>query len=314
MTPGLKLNCHYYKMGNSPIYRAPAYIQLAAKRKTNKEDIFVVGVKDKKLQEFKKNINYHGVKIHRPEPKGRAVVAIDTRCHANTAKFEASSDALNMEGSEAPNVGIEKPDDWYDEFEITSRKDEGKENKKSFQLQLQSSTTKGGSFNVQLTGGGFFNAVAAPSANIGGSYQKTKTKTVTNETSATESLSRGYEIKDILKVPPKTKVKAKITTWAVTYESKVITEVTVDAKAYVTIFYRPMWSRVLFGGAWKRKVRITAKELFCDELEYECKDDRVTFKRVGAISHLGEEVEILKERDPCTLEEELNCESVPITV
>ena len=310
------INDIYYKLLrllSTPIYRAPAYIQLAAKRKTNKEDIFVVGVKDEKMQEFKKKINHHGVKIESPKPKGRAVVAIDTRCHANTAKFAASSNALNTEGSEIPDAEIEKPDDWYDEFEITSRKDEGKENKKSFQLQLQSSTTKGGSFNVQLTGGGFFNAVA-PSASVGGSYQKTDTKTTTHETSTTESLSRGYEIKDILKVPPKTKVKAKITTWAVTYESKVITEVTVDAKAYVTIYYRPMWSRVLFGGAFKRKVRITAKELFCDELEYECKDDIVSFKRLGAISHLGEEVEIIKERDSCTLEDELNQENVPITM
>ena len=33
---------------------------------------------------------------------------------------------------------------------------------------------------------------------------------------------------DTLKVPPKTKVEAMITTWAVTYESTTNTEITVD--------------------------------------------------------------------------------------
>lgn len=117
---------------------------------------------------------------------------------------------------------------------------------------------------------------------------------------------------DTLKVPPKTKVKARVTTWAVTYESKTLTEITVDAKAYLSIRYRTVFSQNVFGGILVNTVKISAKELFRNELDYKCEDDVVTFKRRGAVSHLGEEVEIIKQRDSCTLEEELNRQTVPV--
>ena len=41
-----------------------------------------------------------------------------------------------------------------------------------------------------------------------------------------------------LKVPPKTKVVAMITTWAVTYESTTTTEITVDMTHVLPVHYR----------------------------------------------------------------------------
>lgn len=47
---------------------------------------------------------------------------------------------------------------------------------------------------------------------IGASYSKTTTEQTTAEESQEQTLSQEYQIVDSLKVPPKTKVKAEITT------------------------------------------------------------------------------------------------------
>ena len=103
---------------------------------------------------------------------------------------------------------------------------------------------------------------------------------------------------DTLKVPPKTKVKALITTWAVTYESTTMTEVTVDAKASMTVLYRTRISRKLGYGSilWNKGI-LTAKELFANELDFKCENEVVSFKRQGKVSYIGEEVEIMKDKE-----------------
>lgn len=308
MPPLLKYKIELFSRNSG--YRAPAYVKLAAKRKCNRNDIFILGVPYDELHAFWAGVSYRAVKFTRPVEKGRAVVDIDSRCHANTADFTTDVDLGDLDGEAC---GEEKPDDWFDEFAITSKKDEGRTRSKSYQLELSKSTTTGGSFNLQLSGAGFFNTVA-PSAGISGTYSKTNGTTWTTRGETSESLSQGYEIVDTLKIPPKTKVKATITTYAVTYESKTLTEVRVYANSSLTIRYRKRFSRKILGGIIVHTLKVTAKELFRNELDYKCEDDVVTFKRWGAISHLGEEVEILKERDPCTKEEELNRESVPITL
>lgn len=284
------------KFASNPLYRAPAYLQLATKKKCNRNDIFVLGVPGRELHTFWQNVSYHALSFTRPVEEGRAVVDIDCRCHKNTA---------NVEDLE------EKPADWFDEFEITSSKGRGTTKTKSYQLQLSSSTTKGANFNLKIAGAGFFN-VAAPSIGLTGSYSTTQGTSLTTGSSGEEKLSQGYQIVDTLKIPPKTKVKAIITTWAVTYVSETVTEFTVDANTELNVRYRTNHSRSRYGGIFIQKIRITAKELFCNESDFTCIDDIVTFKRKGSVSYLGEEVEIIKERDPCTLEDELNLQARPI--
>ena len=236
-------------------------------------------------------------------------MAIDSRCHANTAEMK---DVGGRNGRFGEEEESEKPGDWYDQFEITSTQDKGEQSRKTYQLELGSSTTKGANFNFKISGAGFFNSVA-PSAGGGGTYSKTTSEkeTITDETS--QSISQGYQIVDKLMIPPKTKVNARITTWAVTYESKTLTEITIDAKAYLTVRYRTRLSRNLLGGIWMKRVKISAKELFRNEMDYKCEDDVVSFKRRGVISHLGEEVEILKARNSCTYEEEIERHVTPMT-
>ena len=289
---------------SNKIYRAPAYLRLAVKKKLNNENIFVLGVPKYELKQFWDGVSYHALEITMPKEKGRAVVDIDSRCHANDATqmtMDENASTQLQNGEEQGKV----PDDYYDEFKITSRKDDSTEHEKSFRLEFSSSTTKGANFNLQLTNGGFFNTATPISSSIGGSFSKTETKTSGRGERVTESLTQGYEIVDTLKVPPKTKVEATIRTWAVTYESETKTEVTVDAKAELSVRYRTMLSRRL-GGIIVSRVKITAKELFCNEWDYKCENELVTFKRKGKISHLGEQVEIIKKKEPFELQEQSN--------
>ena len=228
------------------------------------------------MGKFWASVTYHALSITRPEEKGRAVVNIDSRCHVNNADSE-----------------IANKDDM---FTITSSKTASATQAKSYTLQLSSSTTKSANFNLQLAGAGFFNMAASlvPKGGISGSYSKTTSETLTAMNAKSASLSQGYQINDTLSVPPKTMVKAQITTWAVTYESTSVTEVTVDAKAKLPVRYRTLLSRRL-GGLYVSEVEISAKELFRNEWDYKCENEVVTFKRKGKVSYLGEEVEIIKD-------------------
>lgn len=154
--------------------------------------------------------------------------------------------------------------------------------------------------------------MATPSIGLTGSYSITHGTTETTGSVREEKLSQGYQFVDTIKIPPKTKVKATITTWAVTYVSESLTELIVDANLELNVRYCTNHSCTRYGGIFVQKVRVTAKELFCNEMDYECIDHIVTFKRKGSISYLGKEVEIIKERDPCNLEDELNLQVRPI--
>lgn len=274
---------------NTSGYRAPDYIINAMKKKYG-QDIFVIGVSNQQLSAFLNGMSYHTIETTRPVEVGRSVVDIDCKSHTNTAK----------ENDGDPD---KKPEDWYDEFEITSKKDSSQKKSKSYRLTFESSTTKsiGGNLGIKVGGSGFFNMAAAPSAEgtagVSGSYSKTTTQSTSKENHEEEELSHGYEVVDSLKVPPKTKVVAMITTWAVTYESTTITEVTVDTTHVLPVRYRTMFSRRL-GGMFMSTGMLTAQDLFGEEEEFKCEEYLVTFRQRGKISYLGEEVEVVKQKIP----------------
>lgn len=270
------------------VYKKLSWVEEIAKRKYGR-DIFVLGTTQNALNNLWKSVSYHAVSSSRPKEKGRAIVDIDCKCHVNQA--EGQND-----------VRGNQPDDWFDEFEITSKKGSNESRSKSYQLQLTTSKTKqiGGNLNVKVGASGFFNMVGSPvspeiGGGIGGSYSKTTTEQKTSEDKQEETLSQEYQIVDRLKVPPKTKVRAEITTWAVTYESETETEVTVDATTSIPVYYRTMFSR-RFGGIFRSTGILTAEDLFNQEDDYKCEDGSITFRRRGTVSYLGEEVEIIKDK------------------
>ena len=268
-------------------YKAPGYIKEATKKKYG-EDIFVIGVSSQELTAFLNGMSYHMIEATRPVEVGRSVVDIDCKSHTNTAE--------EKEGRGGSGYSDKKPEDWYDKFEITSKKDKGQKKSKSYQLNLESSKTKsvGGNLGLNIGGAGFFN-MATATAGVSGSYSKTTTQSDTKQQAQEESLSQGYQVVDTLNVPPKTKVVAMITTWAVTYESATTTEITVDTTHVLPVRYRTMFSRRL-GGMFTSTGVLTAQDLYEEEEDFKCDDYMVTFKRQGKISYLGEEVEVVKQK------------------
>lgn len=272
-------------------YRKPRWIEEAAKRKYGRS-IFVLGATQDEINKFWRNVSYHALESTRPTEKGRAIVDIDCKTHVNKAEDDERQDETSSD----------KPKDWFDEFEITSKKGSNEARSKSYQVQLGTSKTRqfGGNLNVKVGGSGFFNMAGASTpigaeGGISGSYIKTKTEQTTTEDKREETLSQEYQIVDRLKVPPKTKVRVEITTWAVTYESTTVTELLVDARASLPVRYRTSVAK-LFGGICTSIGSLTAEDLFVNEQNYKSEDEVVTFTREGKISYLGEEVEIVKKK------------------
>ena len=273
------------------LYKKPQYIVTAAKRKYGRH-IFVLGATQENISTFWDHVGY-GLhpdnQISTPVEKGRTIIDIDTKIHINDSTKELENE--------------EKPEDWYDDFQITSKKSKGEtsSSSKSYSLQLvkESSAQVGGNFKI--AGSGFFNiatAGIAPSLGLSANFSKLSSKTTIEETKETndETLNQEYEILDGFKVPPMSKIKVTITTWAVTYESEVKTRLTVDSKTKIPIKYRTPLAQLL-GGFGTSNGFLTAKELFCNECEFEDNGTNITFSRMSKMSYLGEEVEIIKDEN-----------------
>ena len=116
------------------------------------------------------------------------MVNIDCKSHANYANGSAD--------------GREKAEDWYDEFEITSKGGVSQSKSSSYQLQLSSSkeTQIGANLNFSVGNSNFFNLSG------GGGLSATQTKTETKQTTEGETkegaLSQEFQVVDCLKVPP----------------------------------------------------------------------------------------------------------------
>ena len=270
---------------NPGLYKKLPWVEKLAKGKYG-QDIFVLGTNETALNNLWKSVSYHAVRSSRPQKKDKVVVDINCKCHVNKA-----------EGKEEESG---KPNDWFDDFEITSKKGTNESTRKSYQLQLTNSDTKqvSGNLNLKVGSSGFFNTVGAPvspevGGGIGGSYSKTTTEQQTTEDAKEQSLSQEYQIVDRFKVPPKTKVRAEITTWAVTYETETVTEQSIEATVFIPVYYRTRFSRMT-GGLFISTGVLKAEEIFNKEDDYKCEDGLITFKRDGTVSYLSEEVEIVK--------------------
>ena len=225
------------------LYQRPLYLLRAAKAKYG-QDIFVLGATQLELARFwEGTVNYRAIEIsEEPTPKGRTIVDIDTKSHLN--------DREEDEEVNAP--------DRIDHFEITSKKGNTHSNKKTYQLKFDKTSTYqvGGSLELKPQ---FFN-MAGAGIGISGSLTKQTSRGITSESASEETLSQEYQLIEKLVVPPKTKVKATIKTYAVTYEGKSVTEVSAPKWARIPVHYRTMLSRQL-GGILITTGYITAREL-----------------------------------------------------
>lgn len=269
------------------VFKNPGYLKVAATNKYG-EKMFVLGATEEDMQDFWDKVDFTAEDTQLPVEKGKTIVDIDCKTHANLAK---------------PGSSNEQSADWYDDFEITSKKGKDNSRTKGYQLQLTKSREfqVGGNVKLGANAAGFFTMGAGgpsitPEIGLQAGYKASKTTAETKSDSQTESLSQEYQVIDKLKVPPRTQVKANITTWAVTYEAQTTTKVTVDANATLKIKYRSPLVRLL-GGLFNQTGYLTARELFLGEDNYHIDEDNIlTFTRPGKVFYLGEEVEVKKEK------------------
>ena len=244
-------------------------------------DIFVLGATQAELDRFwNHDVRYRAVEIREePTPKGRTIVDIDTKSHINCREEDGEVDAP----------------DRNDAFEITSKTGSSQSNTKTYRLQFGETYTfqVGGSLELKPQ---FFN-VAGGGIGISGSRTKQTSKQETSETAKNESLTQEYQLVEKLVVPPMTKVKATIRSYAVTYEGESVTEVSAPKNSFITVCYRTMLSRRLTGGFFVTTGYITARELFQGRPNFREEEEMVYFVEETKVSYIGEEVEISKEKE-----------------
>ena len=267
------------------LYKKPKYLVDAALKKYGRNGkIFVLGATQKSITDFWKHAGYavhpDSPGISPPVEKGKTVVNIETKTHINDAEKDMEDDSEHQ-------GKVVKPSDWYDAFQITSKKSKGESRTKSYSLQVGKS--KGGSIgtNLSISGPSFFNVVGggiSPELGINASYSKLKSESETEEGSKEEKLTKAYEVVDTLKVPPKTKTKVTITTWAVTHESSVKIRVTTDAKSGILFKYRTCLSQVL-GGFMTSTGLLTAKDIFENQEDFMDDGVNITYSSSSTISY-----------------------------
>ena len=282
------------------LHKKPEYIADPIMKKYGRNgEIFILGASQDHITKFWKHVGYavhpDSPGISPPVEKGRTVVNIESKCHINDAK-KAMEDDAEHEGK------TKKPSDWYDAFQITSKKSKGESRTKSYSLQVGKTTEKsvGGGASLKISTPGFFNVAGGgitPELGINANYSKIKDRKEGTGEKKKEKLSQAYELVDTLKVPPQTKTKVTITTWAVTHESDVKIRVTVDSKAGLPIKYRTHLSQ-LFGGLSTSTGYLTAKDIFENKEDFNDDGVNITFSSMSTISYVGEDVEIIKEELP----------------
>jgi len=234
--------------------------------------IYVIGCKLQEIRAFWTFIGYEVVNsIEEPQIVGKAKVDVGYKTYQNYSP--ADNEAVVSKMNSNNNQRVPKP--------------------KSVTLQVPKTQAFpiGGSTGLSADPG-FFNL--AEGAGIGAKEGFTSSHgfhQVDNE----ESLSQSYMYKEVVNVPPGVNVKAKVTTWAVTYEANTITKFTVDAHAMLPVRYRSRISR-LIGGCFMSTGYLTAIDLFEDEdnFQFDSMENIGTFTRKGRVSYLGEEVDVQK--------------------
>lgn len=271
-------------------YRCTDEIERLVKRRHG-EEIFVLGSTLKEIRDFWRHVGYKADgTIGEPREVSKTIVDIDCKSHGNYAAQEGADDKTHDDN---------KPKDWYDEFNITSKKarDDNKTKSYSLQTATRNGFQIGGNAGLKA-GSGFFNIAGGgviPELGMNASYSHDKTTTTTEGTSKDTKLSQAYEVVDKLHVPPKKKVEAMITTWAVNYEADTTLLYTVDADITLPVRYRTHLSRV-FGGYFVSTAYIPAREIFEDETSFELDNSNVKFTRAGKVSYISEQVEIKKKK------------------
>jgi len=194
----------------------PSYLVTAARRKYGR-GIQVIGALDTDINKFWGSVTIRATHFdgQRPQEVGRAVVDITAKEHVNSG-------------------------DKDDSVEITTETTESRTEKQTYSASFKKSWEFGGNINV---GAQFFNVVGVGGAGLGlgGSAKRVKEKSEAEGKEEECSLSQVYGVKGGITVPPKTKLKVQIITYAVNYSSTVKVAFTVPVTAVIRFTTSLVW-------------------------------------------------------------------------
>jgi len=252
-------------------YEKPRYLVNAIRRRYG--NVEIIGTLKKDLENFWGRVQVkapNGFNNEEPQEVTRVIVDITAKEHLNTGEKE-------------------------DEVEVYTNQEENFKETKSYSISFTKGWEFGGSFNI---GASFFNVLGAGSPSIGLGLSGKKYKQTNEEATFGQerSLSQRYSLTGKIKVPPKTKLKVKITTYAVTYKTSVKVEFSVESTARIRFYYKPAWSVYFCAGtACRTSGYITAEDLFENQFEYNLSGGTVSFTEQSDLSYIGEVLQMNKE-------------------
>ena len=168
---------------------------------------------------------------------------------------EVGRNVIDIDSKEFRNNGSEP-----DSFNLKTQTTDEVQAKKTYQLKVGKNITVGGEAGLEVNAK-FFN-VGGVGISAKGSVSRTKTKEEVTTEETTRSLSQVYGIDGGMKVPSKTFVKVRITTYAVSYSAKLKLIAEMPNNAYLEVLApRTDWKGLWGHACWWRKVHITAQDL-----------------------------------------------------
>ena len=269
-------------------YRKPNYICEAARRKYGRR-IQILGITKEEENRLWKEINVRAVSTGKLQQKNATVVDVKTMSLVNKTSSENNWESTEKESAICA----------YNEVEIGSQSRNNQASQKTLQIQLGnwSNGEIGDLVDMKLSEASYYNSSAAPITFETGVLDKSKDRKDNADLEKKCALDKDYHVMEKLKVPPKTKLTAKILTKAVTYEVKMVTELRIDANTTLPLRFKGRFEKQL-GSFCTATIRpLSAKDLFCNEAGFKVIDDVITFTREGTVTYVSEEVEIITDME-----------------
>ena len=269
-------------------YRKPNYICEAARRKYGRR-IQILGITKEEENRLWKEINVRAVSTGKLQRKNATVVDVKTMSLVNKTSSENNWESMEKESAACA----------YNEVEIGSQSRNNQASQKTLQIQLGnwSNGEIGDLVDMKLSEASYYNSSAAPITFETGVLDKSKDRKDDADLEKKCALDKDYHVMEKLKVPPKTKLTAKILTKAVTYEVKMVTELRIDANTTLPLRFKGRFEKQL-GSICTATIRpLSAKDLFCNEAGFKVIDDVITFTREGTVTYVSEEVEIITDME-----------------
>ena len=187
---------------------------------------------------------------------------------------EARRTIMDINMKEYKNTGEECDESVVRVEKSTSK---SKESRYNFSTTTGVDWGVGGNIGAQIMGV----AMAGGSFGVKADYHKHKSETAGKSETTGSNFTFGYTQEEKIKVPPMTKIKAKITTYSMKYEQRYTLRLSLPTDLTIPLLYKTKCQALLCGS---KSTRISAEQLLYGLRGYRKEDDKVSFLQDGTLS------------------------------